>query len=406
MDWIKNIKTGKTFEAVILISVLLLLISLYHQNYLMMFLGGLLLALTSMSYYYLVHVSDFLVLVNERETIRLSVGDETTLLLKLSQFSRLPIFQANLLIKLEAIVEGIGIPTVLTEPNVEFNIPIQLNAKETIQIPLQLKALKRGTTKIKSIEIKIENFFGFGSVDLKYSPFIQREIIIHPNSISVPGSEALISTNSYGDFTTPTSMFEHILAPIGTRDYVPTDSFHRINWKASAKTQKLQTKVFEKTSHFSWSFIINLRVPYTSQHQLGVVENLESIISNVAYLAQIATKKGIQFEVFINLRMASHSAVYHLPIGGEIQQLGKMLDTLARINSKGNTLPNSKLLHYVDKQQQHSPVVIACGPYDEEGYRFFNQLQKKGQKVYILHDDSKYPIIVPFGRRSEAVGNR
>ncbi|MFD2445561.1 DUF58 domain-containing protein [Bacillus sp. CGMCC 1.16607] len=398
MAWRKTINGGNTLEGITLISAVLLVFSFYQQTFWLMFLGGLLLVLSRMSIYYLNHAADSLEFENNRETIRLSEGEETTVNIVLSQLSRLPIFQATLQVRLENVVEGVGIPSLHSESNVELMIPIQLKGNDTIHIPLQLKAMRRGVTRIKSLELIIPNFFGFGSVELTYQPYIQKELIIHPTSIAVPQTDQLVATKLQGNYATPTSMYEQILAPIGTRDYVFTDSFQRIHWKASAKTQNLQTKIYERTAHHSWTFIINLREPNTPNYHMGVVENIESIASNVAYMAQVATKKGIDYEVFLNIRTASQGAVYHIPIGNGTHQLGRVLDSLARVQRNGNTLPINKLLRYVDKQQQNSPVVIACGPYEEEGYLHLAQMQKKGQRVYLLHDDVEYPAIIPLSR--------
>lgn len=397
MTWRKNVHGGNALELVTLIAGILLLVSFYQETYWLIFLACFLVVLSRMSLYYLNHVADQLEFDNRRETIRLSVGEETILTLKLSQLSRLPIFRGTVELKLESIVEGVGIPTFPSESNVIFTIPIHLKGKETLQIPLPLKAVTRGATRIKSINITIPNFFGYGFVELGYNPFIHKELIIHPIPISVPQTEKLFATKAQGEFPTQSSMHEHLLSPIGTRDYVYSDSFSRIHWKASAKTQTLQTKVFEKTAHYSWTFIINLRVPNMPNYHLGVVENLESIISNVAYMTQFAAKKGIEFELFLNLRMASEAAVYHLPKGGGTKQLGKVLDLLARLNERGNTVAINKMFNYVEKQQQHSPVVIFSGPYEDEVVSYLSKMQKKGQKVYILQDDHEYPAIVPFG---------
>lgn len=398
MVWSKNINGGNALDGVFVISGVLLVFSIYNQSYWLSFLGGLLLVLSRMSYYYLEHVADGLVLENEKETIRLSVGEETSLNLKLSQLKRLPILRATVQLTLEDIFEGEGLETTFDKTNVKFYIPIHMNGKETIEMSLPLKAKSRGATRIKSLKITVPNFFGFGKVELTYNPFIYKEFIIHPIQVSVPQAEQLVATKAQGDYPTHSSIYEQILAPIGTRDYVYTDSFQRIHWKASAKTQSLQTKVFERTAHYSWTFIINLREPNTPNYHLGIVENIEAIASNVAYLTQFATKKGIEFEVFLNLRLASGKAVYHLPIGDGTHQLGKILDTLSRIHKNGNTLQINQLLRYVEKQQQHSPVVIVCGPFGDDASQYFAQMRKKGQKVYILQDDLEYPAVVPFGR--------
>jgi uncharacterized protein (DUF58 family) len=398
MGWRKTISGNRTLEGLTMISFVFLLFSFYKQSFWLTFIGVFVIVLCRWSYYYLHHVADDLVFENEKETIRLSVGEQTEFHLKFSQLSRFPIYRATLRVKLESIVEGVDFPSKQEESNITFDIPIHLKGKYSISIPLPLKAKVRGVTRIKTIEMIITNFFGFGTVELFYLPFIHKELIIHPSQVPVPQANHLVATTFQGDYATPNSMFEQLLAPIGTRDYVYTDSFQRIHWKASAKTQSLQTKVYERTSHYSWTIIINLREPYTPNHHLGVVRNLEAIVSNVAYLSQLATKKGIEYELFLNLRMASDASVFHLPKGGGSQQLGRVFDMLSRIRQSGNTLPFTKLLHNVEKQQQHSPIVIFCGPYEEEGLKYFTQLQRRGQKVYFLQDDPEYPSIVPLVR--------
>lgn len=396
MIWSKYINGRMTFEVVTIIACILLLSSFYSESYWISFLGCFLLVMCRMSVYYLNHIADGLELENNKETIRLSIEDETFLTLKFSQLTSLPIYRGKIRLKLDSIVEGVGVPFFATESNLEFKIPFYLKGKETIEVPIPLKAVCRGATRIKSLELIIPNFFGYGSVELKYNPFIHKEIIVHPKPISVPNIDKLFTAKSQGDFPTPTSIYEQTLTPIGTKDYIQTDSFGRIHWKASAKTQTLQTKVYEKTAHYSWTFVINLREPNMPSYHLGVVENLESIASNVAYMAQFATKKGIEYEVFVNLRMASQTAVYHLPKGGGSKQLGKVLDLLARLNYKGQTVPISKMFHYVEKQKQNSPVVIFCGPF-EEATLYLMKIQKKGQKVHLLQDDLQYPAVSLYG---------
>jgi len=396
MSWRKEIQGVNSIEGFFVVASVLLVISLFQSSYLLMFIGSFLFILSRMSISYLNHVADHLELENEKETIRLSVGEETNLLIKISQLSRLPIFHATLRVRLEPIIET-GLPTRSDKEDIEISIPIYLKGREAVQIPLNIKAVTRGVTRIKSLDLIIPNFFGLGSVNLSYNRFLHKELVIYPTPIPVPNTERLIATKSHGYYPTRSSIYEQVLAPIGTRDYVYTDSFQRIHWKASAKTQVLQTKVFERTADYSWTFIINIRKPNTSNIHLGIVENYEAIASNVAYLAQYASKKGIDFELFVNLHMVGGISVYHLPLGGGAQQLAKVLDLLARVSNKSYTQPINRLLRSVEKQQGNSPVVIFCGPFGDEGKYYFSKMQKKGQKVYILQDDILHPNIVPFG---------
>lgn len=398
MYWKKEVYGRNSLDSLIVIGIVFLMINFYQSSYLLMFLGTFLIMISWMSKYYLNHVSDRLLIENNKETIKVSVGEEFTLPIKISQLSKLPIIHATIRIKLEPIIEASNIQSNLNEKYLEITIPIQIKGSEGIQVALPLLAKKRGVTRIKSFEITITNFFGLGYVDLSYIPFLHKEIVIYPSIITVPNIDQLIATKSYGYYPSSTSMFEEVLAPIGTRDYVYSDPFQRIHWKASAKAQTLQTKVYERTADYSWTFIINLRDIDLPNFRMNVVENLESIASNIAYMVQYATLHNIEYEIVLNLNMESGVPVYHLPIGGGPTQLGKTFEILARINRDRMTQPISKLLYFVEKQQLKSPVVILCGPFGSEGDRHFAQMQKRGQKVYYLKDDEQNPSIVPLGR--------
>lgn len=398
MVWSKQIKGDKTSGYAVVFGIILLFLSFYQKSYVLTFSGTFLLVIGWMSHLYLMNIGNNLFLGNEKGNIRLSIGEENQLVIKISQRSWLPIFRGRLMVRIDSTIEPINYPVEKSNRSTVFVIPFHIRGNETIQLSLPIKAVSRGVAKIIALELTIDSFFGFGSVEMKYNPFFHKEYIIYPTPIIVPDTEKLIATQAQGEYPVLTSLYDHLLAPIGTRDYVYTDSFQRINWKASAKTQSLQTKVYERTAHFSWTFVINLRDPNITNLHWGTVENLETIASNIAYLAQIAVKKGIDFELFINLRMASQSAMYHLPMGGGANHLGKALDILSRLHRKWNTLPINKFLHFVDKQKNNSPVVIVCGPYSEDGYKSLASMKKTGQRVYLLHDDALQPSIVPLGR--------
>ncbi|WP_088072886.1 DUF58 domain-containing protein [Gottfriedia luciferensis] len=396
MIWTKEIHGKNSLDILVIIGIIFLVINFYVSSYLLMFLGAFLLIICGMSRYYLKRIGDHLVLDNDKTPIRVSVGEQFILPIKISQYNWLPIINANIRIKLDPIIEGKQFKSLRNDSSLEFIIPVQLKGNETIQLSLPLLASKRGVTRVKEFELNISNFFGLGYVRLSYKPILQKEIIIYPNLIPVPQIEQLISTNSYGSFVNTTSIFEDFLAPIGTRDYVYSDPFHRIHWKASAKTQVLQTKIYERTADYSWTFIINLQDTRHSNYQMSVIENIESIASNLAFIVKYAAEHNINYEIFLNLNMENGVPVYHLPIGGGKSQLSKTYDILARLNRERMTQPINKLLYFVEKQQRKSPVVILCGPYGKHGDRYIAQMQKRGQRIYYLLDDIESPKLVPL----------
>lgn len=397
MKWKKEVFGKDSLEGLTVIGIVFLIINFYQSSYLLTFLGVFLIILSLMGKYYLQHVSDRLFIENNKDSIKVSIGEEFILPIKITQLCRLPIIHATIRIKLEPIVDGPNLELNHDKRNLDFTIPFQINGNESIQVSIPLLAKKRGVTRIKSFEIEVRNFFGLGYVNLSYIPFLRKEIVIFPTLVAVPNLDRLAATKSYGNFPSSTSIFEEVLAPIGTRDYVYSDPFQRIHWKQSAKAQTLQTKVFERTADYSWTFIINLRDIDLPNYRMTVIENLESIASNIAYMVQYATKRNIEYEIVLNFNMEGGVPVYHLPIGGGSTQLGKTFELLARVNRERMTQPISKLLHFVEKKQLKSPVVIVCGPFGSEGDKYFAQMKQRGQNIYVLHDDEQNPSIVPVG---------
>lgn len=398
MTWRKNVYGGHTQSALASIAGIILFLSFYQESFWLTSLGSLLLVYSIISSLYLNHVADQLSFENEKETIRISVGEECELHLKFAQKGFLPIYNATIRLKLESIVEGIDVSSDIHQNHVTLTYSFKVRGREQVELSLPLRGIARGASRIKSMELTIPNFFGFGYAELSYDFFIQKEILVYPTPKSVSQLEKLVAVKSLGDYSTPMSMHEQLLAPIGTRDYVHTDAFKQIHWKASAKTQVLQTKVYDKTAHYAWTVVINLRDLNNPYYHLGVVENVEHIASSIAFLVQYAAKKGIEFEMFINLGTVSLGTVYHLPLGEGMHQAGLALDALSRIQKNGNTLPIERFLRYVEKHQQYSPVMIVCGPFNESEYTFFRRVQKNGQKVYFLLDDEEISSIAPFNR--------
>src|SRR5699024_12412902 len=84
------------------------------------------------------------------------------------------------------------------------------------------------------------------------------------------------------------------------------DSFKRIHWKASAKRQTLQTKVFEHNQNLSWLLLINIAV----KSPLGndyVSKDAEKYLSEAAYIAKHIIKQVLPVEMFVNNHINSGS---------------------------------------------------------------------------------------------------
>ena len=119
-----------------------------------------------------------------------------------------------------------------------------------------------------TVECPARGYFAIGPVDLRsadaFGFFQQRErfsdidhVTVYPaiadlDSIIVP------ARHLFGDQRIVRPIITDPMRTIGVRDYRPEDSFRHIHWKATARTQSLQTKVFEPTTSIQFGIFLNL----------------------------------------------------------------------------------------------------------------------------------------------------
>tara|TARA_B100000315_G_scaffold254695_1_gene296303 strand:+ start:45 stop:662 length:618 start_codon:yes stop_codon:yes gene_type:complete len=115
---------------------------------------------------------------------------------------------------------------------------------------------------------------------------------------------------------------------MGQREYHPTDPMKHIDWKATARTSQLQTKVFEPIVSLNVLVALNAT---TSEHPWeGTNRRLfERAVTVAASAAEHASRQGYSFGVVSNA-VATYSGKWlSVPVGAASSQLSLVLEALA-----------------------------------------------------------------------------
>ena len=111
-------------------------------------------------------------------------------------------------------------------------------------------------------------------------------LIVYPTVVPLeelgfPGKEPFGESRSFQP------IFEDPLRTVGIRDYHPEDSFRHVHWKASARQQRLQTKVYEPTN--TRRLVVLLNIATFAQPWMGIdplaQEHAISVAASIAYHA-------------------------------------------------------------------------------------------------------------------------
>ncbi|MBO0960369.1 DUF58 domain-containing protein [Neobacillus sp. MM2021_6] len=367
------------------LAIVLIIVSLYIQSKLVLFLSVFILTVLCCNQFYLKRVGKQLFFENITEKHRYFVNDkgQWTITIRNEGY---PILNAKLKIYFDQCV----IPEGETlEPNLSLNeisLRFSIFARQTKQIIVPFSANGRGIAQIHKLEFRIPSLLGFGETVLESKWYLNQLAVVYPEPIPVKGLKEQLSVHQ-GIYSAPSSYYEDRLGPTGTRDYISSDSFNRIHWKASARKQELQTMIYEKISEKGWMIALNISDGHS------ITGNLEKLLSSITEMAYFAYKNQIPFSLCINVRTAGSTPFLYLPKGEGKEHLQTVLETIASINSQNISLPYEQMLSFYSKHLEYQPIFIHAGIRRDDTNRLLLNLSNKGGKLFNLKIEEDHGLL-------------
>lgn len=253
----------------------------------------------------------------------------------------LPVWGANLKIWFIDAVVPVGQEAGSYTELVELDIPFTVGHKETMVLKVPVTGNRRGLSRIKKMELSIPHPFGQGSLMLEYGGMIHQEHLVYPKLRKYQFRYAP-SKQKPGQFNLRHSLFEDPFQPIGTRDYVSTDQFNQIHWKASARMQTYQTKVYNHVANEAMLFVLNVA------DRFAAISNLEERIEELASYIENCFSEGVPYAIAINVRSAGKVPYLYLAPGEGSRQRQHALELLSVISKNNSTMPFTSMIAHLD----------------------------------------------------------
>ncbi len=273
------------------------------------------------------------------------------------------------------------------ESNRQHTITTSLLPYQKATWKYSMKCSERGYHRIGPVRLRTGDIFGFSSAETSYTKF--DHILVYPRVIDLEGL-LFPPEHPLGDVRGSKPLYFDTNRVVGQRDYQPRDPLKHIDWKATARTRRLQTKVFEPVVSLNMLIVMNgSSREYTWQ---GSSRRLfERAVTVAASAVALADRKGYSYGVVSNA-LASYTGKWiNVPLGASSSQLPMALEALA-MAAPYVAAPLSEVLNAERDSLPSGTTILLVTPYlGESLVNEITGIQDHGCPVMVLYAGDGLP---------------
>ena len=232
---------------------------------------------------------------------------------------------------------------------------------QQVRFSRELVARHRGVYRVGPARMEVGDLFGFFPREKRTGGDIQ--VIVYPRL--VPLKTLSLPSRDFFGVPGARAPVQDPIYILGTRDYQHGRPARHIHWKASARHNRLQEKVFEPSEQKK----ALLAVEVGQFEKAGASENFERTLEAVGSLAVESHRRSYALGFVTNGVVDGGPSV--LPVGRSPQQLSAILEILARLKMRANGSLSDIICRALEIPWGVSCVHFSCGP--DEGTRALAQ---------------------------------
>ncbi len=318
---------------------------------------------------------------------RAFVGEEVTLSVQVTNGKRLPVAwlkaEDELPLALPLINERLA-PSHKETVGYLVNL-YSLRWRERVTRRFRIACVQRGFYTFGPVRLQASDVFGLFSaseVDEK-----EDTLIIYPQVLPLEAL-GLPPIHSFGDAKAEEPLFADPSRAVGVRDHQPYDGQKHIHWKASARQQRLQVKVYEPTTSPQWVIFLNVNtLPEPLQGSDPVL--LERVVSVAASIALFATEQKYLVGLLANGSLPRSDQPLKVLPSRSPDHLMHLLEALAAVTAFSTARIERLLEAESPKLPWGATLVVITGIVSEALLASLLELRGAGRKVALVAVDAE-----------------
>jgi uncharacterized protein (DUF58 family) len=214
-------------------------------------------------------------------------------------------------------------------------------------------------------------------------------LLVYPRVLPIE-ELGLPPKNPFGEVRARQQIFEDPARTIGVRDHQPEDGFRRIHWKATARTQALQSKVYEPTTSFTLVTFCN--VATFDRYWYGTIpELLERCITVAASVSAYAAERRYVIGLVANGCIPRSDQPIKVLPGRNPQQLSRVLEALAVVTPVATQSIAELLAHESPRLPWGATLAVVTANVNDELYSTLLRLHDAGRRLVLLSLSKEAP---------------
>ena len=244
---------------------------------------------------------------------------------------------------------------------------------EKINRKYDLIPQKRGYYRFGEGNIFYSGIFGFYKNKLSDDNYC--ELIVYPKILNAKNLNVNLK-QLFGSNISEGWIYKDSLNKVGIRDYESTDDIKKINWKSSARHNKLESNIYKPS--YDKEIHIFLSTLTTENWWEGINSNLlELLIIYAASIANYSLSKGYQVGLYSDGLIKRSSSSLKLKAGKGSLHKKTLFSNLAMLQS-ADKMKFSNILYREKKSiKNSSTVIVILAIINENIKKVLNQYRKK-----------------------------
>ena len=251
---------------------------------------------------------------------------------------------------------------------------------ERVRRRYEIQCDKRGYYRLGPAHAISGDIFGMYRTEHTFP--ILNWLVVYPRVVPIE-ELGLPPKNPFGDVRAQQRIFEDPSRTVGVRDHQPEDEFRRIHWKATARKQELQVKVYEPSTSFTTVVLLN--VATFDKYWLGTIPELhERCITVAASICHYAAENRYVVGLVANGSIPRSDQPIRVLPGRDPQQLTRVLEALAAVTPIATQDIADLLVHESPKLPWGATLITVTAHVNEDLCNAMLRLHEAGRRQVLV----------------------